>query len=458
MELYLPEQIFLDDLSEELLADVDEAARRVDDRRPLAPEVVRRIDDELFGKRVHGSNAIEGNTLDLRETEMILRGGIDADKRRTEKGRTEALEARNLGDAIKKVSTWIDADPSCHSADRLREIHAIILREIDDQWAGRFREHGVMIRGAKYQPPDHGLVPALVDRVFEQHEKCADLSPLVRATWTHWALARIHPFHDGNGRIARLWQDIVLLQGRLACAIIRPEDRREYLDALTTADEGEFNPLIQLVSKRVSSTLDVYVDQIKAVKTLDQFVAELVGESNERIQQRTELLFVKWSQRMQQLRRAFELCASRFTEASGNIQVQIRPYELIDQTRWGHLRSGLRAEKTWFFVADFSVADRWQRYIFFFGRHFWSDQDTDADRSQQRVSLLISEKSGEGEPPRLDNIANCPIRLREIFLVDDSFVCKYVELGAKESSYQRGLDPLTVAQDFIRDVVLYRMS
>jgi len=76
MELWLPEQVAVDEVSRGLIADVKVTARSVNDYRPLPGDVVKRIEDDLLGERVYSSNAIEGNTLDLRETVMILKKGI----------------------------------------------------------------------------------------------------------------------------------------------------------------------------------------------------------------------------------------------------------------------------------------------------------------------------------------------------------------------------------------------
>jgi Fic family protein len=84
---------------------------------------------------------------------------------------------------------------------------------------------------------------------------------LLEACWVHWAIARIHPFKDGNGRLARLWQDLMLFQANLTCAIMRPEERGRYFDALIAADTGDFNALLQLTAEGVHTTFGRYLTQ-----------------------------------------------------------------------------------------------------------------------------------------------------------------------------------------------------
>lgn len=453
MEFWLPNQIDLNETSKALIQDVEETARRVDEQRPLPDPVVKRINDDLLGERVYSSNAIEGNTLDLRETIMILKQGIQGAKKKR-----EALEARNLGKAVDAISDWIRAGVDCHTVDRLLQAHRLLLDEIDDEWAGRFREHRVMIHGATHQPPNQEAVPALVERLMDELREPTDENAILRASWTHWAMARIHPFHDGNGRMARLWQDIVLLQSKLTCAVIRPEDRRQYLEALGEADEGEFNAIVQLVAQRVSSTFDRYLIELRKEDELKDWVTDLVGEVDARLEEKRKLGYMRWARRMKQLRYEFELCTARVTDSTTEIGVQLRPFDIIDQSRWENIGSGVGAEQTWFFKMEFSRGRERRRYFFFFGQHFWGECDTDCDRAEPRVCLLISEDDGSGEAIRLDQIPECPLEAREIFVSDDEFVRKRFDHSAETTVYDREISALRIAQDFIREVVLRRMT
>jgi len=251
MELPTPDRIELDDDARDALHAVRRAVAAADELRPLAPETLRRLREDRLGETVFASNALEGSTLDQRETAAVLRQGALGDGREREEA-----EARNLAAAVRAAGDWIEAGEPCHDAGRLREIHAIVLCGIDDAGAGRFRTGRVIMRGAARQPPPETALAALVDGVMRTAEAPSpDLDPVVLAAWTHWAIARIHPFPDANGRVARLWQDLVLARHGLPGAIIRPEHRPEYLAALGAADEGEFSPLVRLVAERVVASL-----------------------------------------------------------------------------------------------------------------------------------------------------------------------------------------------------------
>jgi len=453
MELYIPEKIELDEVSQALIRDVEETARRVNKDRPLPEAVVKRIEDALLGERVYSSNAVEGNTLELRETVMILTKGLVSGPRKR-----EAMEARNLGEAVQAISDLVGSGASAHSAEHFLDIHRKILREIDDPKAGVYRKDQVMIQGAVHQPPDHARVPALVEQVMSGLRQPGATNTLVLSTWAHWAVARIHPFYDGNGRLARLWQDLVLLQGKWTCAIIGPADRRDYFDALGQADDGDFNPLIQLVAQRVSTTFDKYLAEVSRDEKVDAWATGLVGESASRAEEKRKLDYMRWSRKMTHLRGEFEVCAARINKGSKDISVQVRKYDLVDQVRWENIASGLGGEKTWFFTVDFSRKQVLRQYCFFFGKHYWSDLDTQEERSQERVCLLVSENAGAGRFVQLDEIESCPISLREVFVVDDHLVRGRMDRTKNEIVYDREVPALQVAQDFIKEVILGRLA
>lgn len=384
MELFLPEQIVLDCVSNAILADVEETARRVNEYRPLPKDVVKRIEDGLVGERVYASNAIEGNALDLRETISVLTTG-----RLIENRKREAIEARNLGEAVDRISQIREEGAKAHSIDRLLEVHKLILRETPDEyWGGRFREQGVTITGAKFQPPDHSVVPGLVERVMKRLSRTDNEIPgLVRACRAHWALARIHPFKDGNGRIARLWQDLLLFQENFTCAIVRPEHRREYLSALTKADDGDFNALTQFAAQQVLRTFDRYLAEIAQGKEFDSFVEEIVGKTS-RNEDKRELEYSRWARRMEQLRWEFEICASKITDAGGPIRIHLNKHEIINRSQWDTIRSiGAFLPETPFFRIQIERGTLSLQYTFYFDKHTVTEDDNETERSDNRIEL-----------------------------------------------------------------------
>jgi Fic family protein len=455
MELFRINQISLDGVTKELLRDVAETAHKVNDLRPLSRDVIELVQREILGERVFSSNAIEGNTYSLGETiETLKTGYVALGKKR------EATEVINLGKAIEHVQQNLVNLPTAHSVDPFLELHGILLRGISDDLAGQFRRKQVMIGGATQQPPDHSYVPGLLGDFFTQLNDAepGDTNAVLIATWAHWTITRVHPFGDGNGRMSRLWQDLVLFRRRLTCAIIPPEARNEYRAALAAADEGDFNALTQLVARQVASTLDKYLTVQQKIDSLGQWAAELVGESAARATEKRRSAYLRWSRKMEELRYAFERCASLITNASIEMEVQLFAYSIIDQAAWENLRAGIGATKTWLFKLVFRRQKRLVTYIFFFGKHFWSELDTMQERSEPRVCVLINEQEGgDVEAKRLAHDVTSPLTIREIFVVDNQLVRRRFDPQRKQDVYDRGIDPTVIAQEFLQDVLLLKL-
>jgi len=455
MELVTVDQIALDEVTKDLLGDVDKTARRVNELRPLAEPIVTTVQRELLGQRIYSSNAMEGNTFNLGETVETLRTGhIDIGRKR------EATEVVNLGKAIEHVQSVLLTSDNAYSAEAFLALHKMLLKGINDDWAGQLRDRQVMIRGAKHQPPDDRYVAGMIEQFFCRLREAEDVNPVLLATWAHWTIARIHPFMDGNGRMARLWQDFVLFKNRLTCAIIPPESKTEYLQTLGEADEGEFNPFTQLVARRVAATLDKCLSAQQEEEAISQWAQEIVGEASAKASEKRKLAYLRWSRKMEELRYEFERCASTITHASADTEVQLSTYDTIEQGTWENIRGGLSASKTWFFRLSFRRDSNYLGYVFFFGKHYWSDVDTVSERSEPRVCLFVSEhEQGKGTARRLgDDDFSTPLSIREIFAVDNEFVRVRFDEDRQQKVYDRATTATKIAQEFIRDVLLRRMT
>lgn len=453
MELPLP-NITLDEVSRELVNDSVGLAKKVNDFRPLSSELLEKVQKDLLGERVYNSNAIEGSTLTLRETRLVLESGLGIDVGR----KREAQEALNLAAAFLRIQDYLTG--SIPGEPSFIELHRLLFADINEGIAGVYRYQGVVIRGAKHQPPDESRVADLMTQFFLRLQNTPisadDAIPV--ATWAHWCIARIHPFFDGNGRMARLWQDLLLFRGGLTAAVIRQLERSRYYDCLSTADEGDFNPLVQLIAQSVNSTLQLYINAFNEADSIRGWATSLVDESDTRRDEQRKIEYVRWKRRMEELRDAFERCASQLTNASaGNIDVEIRPYEIIDQSIWESLRSGEGGSKTWFFWLTCRRGDERMQYCFFFGKHFWSIADQLIGFVPPNVCLLVSEKENQDSAIRLDTIEDSPISIREILVIDDKLACRKLD-NAGRTILERDIEAVNIAQTFLQDVLLKRMG
>lgn len=206
---------------------VDDLKHCLDSFRPLKVSQVERLQEVFDIEYTYNSNSIEGNTLTLRETALVLKEGI------TIAGKTmkEHLEVINHQQAYALVKELVTQKADFNKRAVL-DVHALILHG-NRQEAGRYRTEQVGIVGSRHQPPDHFRVPDLMDDYYAYYEAQKQLlHPVLLAADMSERLVTIHPFVDGNGRTSRLVMNLLLLRAGYPLAIIRTEDKAAYFDAL----------------------------------------------------------------------------------------------------------------------------------------------------------------------------------------------------------------------------------
>jgi Fic family protein len=195
-------------LEPRLLSRLERKKAQLDTLRPLPTAAVRRLNEQLTVEWIYNSNAIEGNTLTLRETQLILETGLTIGG----KSLREHFEVLNHKQAIEYVEALATADEPIAPFD-VRQIHKLVLTRIDDDNAGQYRSLPVNIAGATYQPPDSWEVLPLMNEWKDWLKGLAmELHPVERAALAHHRLVAIHPFIDSNGRTARLVMSLLLLR------------------------------------------------------------------------------------------------------------------------------------------------------------------------------------------------------------------------------------------------------
>lgn len=225
--------------------------------RPLSATVVSRLREHFAIEFTYNSNAIEGNRLTLRETELVVSQGI------TIKGRSlrEHLEAKDHHEATQFLYDAADARKSGPVTEVLiRSLHRLVVRETEAETAGSYRKGSVRITGSAHVPPEGFEVPRLMREFVTWIQKSRkSLHPVVFASLAHHRLAAIHPFEDGNGRTARLLMNFLLMQSGYPLVVILKNDRKKYYRALEQADRGDEASLVRLIAQSVERSLDLYL-------------------------------------------------------------------------------------------------------------------------------------------------------------------------------------------------------
>jgi len=245
-------------LETRLLSRLTQKKARLDALRPLPAAAVARLAENLTVEWIYNSNAIEGSTLTLRETELILERGITIGG----KSLREHFEVINHRDAIEYVQALARGDEP-FTPFHVRQIHQLVLARIDDENAGKYRRTNVRIGGAMHIPPEAFLIAAEMDAWGEWlNTTAAALHPIDRAALAHHKLAAIHPFVDGNGRTARLVMNLLLLRDGYPPTVILRANRVQYYRVLARADKDKDAPLINFVGRAVERSLNLYLDAV----------------------------------------------------------------------------------------------------------------------------------------------------------------------------------------------------
>jgi Fic family protein len=231
-----------DDLSE-----IDANKRVIDAHRPFSKRLTNSLRDKLIVEWTYNSNAIEGNTLTLSETKVVLEGITIGGK-----SMVEHLETINHREAIVFVEELVTAEANVTEWN-IKNIHGIILRGIENAYAGRYRLENVVISGAKHIPPKYFEIGSLMQKlVFEYQTVWKKYHPVVKAALLHGEFVKIHPFIDGNGRTSRLLLNFELMKHGFTPIIIKNNERARYYDALDSAHTTmNYGPFIELIMERV---------------------------------------------------------------------------------------------------------------------------------------------------------------------------------------------------------------
>lgn len=244
-------------LSPKLAQRIDQKLKRLQALRPLPISAVKKLQERFEIEMTYNSNAIEGNSLTLKETFLVINEGL------TIKGKPlkDHLEAKDHHEALEMVYELINyANKPTLSEQLVRTLHKLVVKKTDEEFAGKYRTSNVYIGGADHIPPDALQVPADMKRLmpwFAKQQK--HLHPIELAALLHHKLVYIHPFFDGNGRTARLVMNVILMRAGYPLAVILKNDRQKYYRALQAADQGKLSAIVKFVAQTVERSLDIYL-------------------------------------------------------------------------------------------------------------------------------------------------------------------------------------------------------
>jgi len=236
----------------------DQYKAEIDSLRPLAEREIKNLYNYFKIGLTYSSNALEGNTLTITETKVLLEDGLTVGG----KPIRDYYEATGHGRAYDYMLALARDHHALLTEEQICKLHKLFYTLLDEENAGIYRTERVFITGTDYTPPAPGRVPAAMKTyVADMNALRGSIHPIEYAARLHKGLVDIHPFVDGNGRTARLLMNLALLQSGYGIAIIPPVRRGEYIDALRmsqTAKNSDDKPFFSLIAECVIETQKDY--------------------------------------------------------------------------------------------------------------------------------------------------------------------------------------------------------
>ncbi|MDU0205832.1 Fic family protein [Paenibacillus sp. MAH-36] len=241
---------------------IDLFKSELDKLRPLPAAAVRNLEQVYRVEWTYNSNAIEGNTLTLLETKLVLEEGLTIGGKKLR----EHFEVVNHSEAIYYVQNVVNRNMEL-TEHVIKSIHHLVLKNIDDGNAGRYRMINVMTSGSQHTPPNFSVLSEKMEQLIHWYDENKDkLHPVELAAEFHFRFVYIHPFSDGNGRTARLLMNLILMKYGFPPAIVKAanEVRLKYYESLKLASkENDLKLFVQLITDCVEESLQKYIGSVK---------------------------------------------------------------------------------------------------------------------------------------------------------------------------------------------------
>jgi Fic family protein len=353
--------------------ELDSLKTELDALRPLGTDKVRAVQEKLHIEWTYNSNALEGNPLTLGETSFFLREGL------TSKGRPlqAFLEARNHIASIAHLEALVRENAPL-SEELIRGFHSILFDGGQKVYAGRRAEDRADTPAAITYKQENSNVVQLngsikwftgapeVPREMEGliawwTEADQHMHPVDLAAQLHHRFVSIHPFVDGNGRIARLLMNMVLAQAGYTPAIIPVEERQRYLGSLQAADRGDYGPLSAMIEELVAKTLRMTIDVVEGrdafdfddlsrmLQTIDREAASISSELGSAVVP-LEARSVRTAQQiLKRLQTELQQHSSKIQASAFSVSVQevdAVPRQVFDNPRYAELQRKLERATT----------------------------------------------------------------------------------------------------------------
>ena len=309
--------------------------------------------------------------MSIGETRTVVEQGLTI----AGKSLKDQAEAKNLSHALDRMEDLAKHTEIPITLKDIREIHKLILTDIQDEYAGNYREGEVKISGSDYEPPKfYEIRPKMaelgkyVQSVTSVEAEIRDL-PILTAAAVHAWLARIHPFIDGNGRTSRILMNLILIRRGYPICIITQEERLRYYDALEESQASNLTPLIELIYEGVVESQEVWEQAADEQKRDMERRVQIAARLEQPVKIRAQNEYQVWFNAMELLKSYFgqfveDVNDNRETQS---VFLKYKPFGILSDEKYLALREKRTAKRTWYFGIEFNGEKRRSRYLFYFG-------------------------------------------------------------------------------------------
>ncbi len=291
----------MDMISKQLKNKINRLKTEIDELRPLNKDKVKLLNEKLLVEWIYNSNAIEGNSLSLGETAFFLKEGLTSEG----KPLKDFLEVKNHEEAILAMQDMIKGKrPLTQSF--IKELHSVLLKGIEfikvrglkggmvtkKIEAGKYKtkpNHVLTLLGQLHYYTEPIKVQEEMDKLMDWYRQPQkELGVVEKSALFHYKLVKIHPFDDGNGRLARILMNLILMKAGFLPAVIKNDQRKQYLLTLGEADRSNFGVFVRFIANQVVDTLEsalsvlngsqqLKLERHKLTKTAEDRAEEVIG-------------------------------------------------------------------------------------------------------------------------------------------------------------------------------------
>lgn len=334
------------DLSQEiknLLEEIEEFRQQ-----PLDKIALEKLREHFRTHHIFHSSGIEGNRLTLQETSLVLKEGIDI----TGKPLKDSIEVKNLGIAFDFLYELVQQDVEI-TENYLKQLHSLIIGDDPSLSPGNYRNIGVVITGSEHRPPEPFEVPIKMRDLFDWIKANKDENPIIVAAVAHHEMVKTHPFKDGNGRTARLLLNLILLKSGFPICNIKRSERPDYYNALSLADEGEYEPIIEVVTKNCTELFGEYIRVRDESNRLKDWAKRIGAKDTQQRLAKKKAQFELWLNKVNQIKLEFKQVVNVIDENVESYYVSFYEYPPLTFEKYQQLKEKGIAPATNFFSIRF---------------------------------------------------------------------------------------------------------